>query len=98
MRGQSLLITKTVSPYVFALPDDEYMYLLKEAKRLARALDRAYGTLRTCLVIEGFDVPHVHVRLYPMTTPGLRITHGDMASDEELAVEGETIRAALAAQ
>ena len=95
IEGETLVITKEQVPYIFDLSEETYAHVFRVAKRMAKALDLAFSPLRTCVLVEGFEVPHVHVRLYPVTTPPLRIESGPMATDEELQVVGEKIRAAL---
>lgn len=92
IEGQTLVITKQAEPYVFALSEDTYGYLFQVAKKIALALDQAFDTKRTCLIVEGFDVPHVHVKLYPVTDGTLPFGQGEMASDEKLKAVGEKIR------
>jgi histidine triad (HIT) family protein len=69
------------------------------AKKIALAADRAFGTARTCLVVEGFEVPHVHIKLYPMpetvTNLGNVMCERVEARDEVLAEYAEKIKAAL---
>ncbi len=67
VQGQAVVIIKKEIPYLFSLTDDEYSGLLKVAKKVALAIDRTLTTERTCMVVEGFEVPHVHIKLYPMT-------------------------------
>lgn len=95
IEGETLVITKEQVPYIFDLSEETYAHVFRVAKRIARALDLAFSPLRTCVLVEGFEVPHVHVRLYPVTTPPLSIASGPMATDEELKAVGEKIRAAL---
>ncbi len=64
--GQSLVVPKREVDYVFDTTDEEYQHLMKIAKKVAVASDAALGTDRTCLVVEGFQVPHVHIKLYPI--------------------------------
>jgi histidine triad (HIT) family protein len=90
VKGQSLVIPKKEVDYAFDLDEETYLHLTKIAKRIAQASDRALGAVRTCLVIEGFDVPHVHIKLYPLmdthTPLGSIMPTGKEASDEELAI------------
>ena len=99
VKGQSLVIPKKDIDYAFDLDDDSYIHLFKIAKKIARASDEALGAVRTCLVVEGFDVPHVHIKIYPMidTQKALgEIMHqGSEASDEELSIVATQIMAAL---
>jgi histidine triad (HIT) family protein len=94
--GETLVVTKEPIPYVFDLDEPTYRYLMEVTKNIAEALDKTFDTLRTCVLIEGFDVPHVHVRLYPITSGALDIGQGPEASDEELKLVGDMIRSNLA--
>jgi histidine triad (HIT) family protein len=95
MRGQLIVATKRQEGYVFNLSDEEYGALMKTTKKIARALDTAFVTVRTCIVIEGFEVPHVHVRMYPCTTNELAWGPRYTASNTELEEVAEAVRAAL---
>lgn len=93
--GQTLIIPRNPVDYYFDLDDETLVHLLAVSKKIAKALDTVYQTLRTCLVIEGFEVPHVHIKLYPRTTVSHEWKGTEMASDETLATEAEKIRQAL---
>ncbi|MDB5189946.1 MAG: family hydrolase, diadenosine tetraphosphate hydrolase [Parcubacteria group bacterium] len=93
--GETLVISKTPVPYVFNLESETYIHLMEVTRKIAKVLDQTFGTLRTCVVIEGLDVPHVHVRLYPITEPHLNLIQGPEATDEHLKEVGDKIRASL---
>lgn len=93
--GETLVISKEAVPYVFDLDPETYAHLMEIVKKMAKVLDRTFETLRTCVVIEGLDIPHVHVRLYPITTPHLKLTHGPEATNERLKEIASKIRAKL---
>lgn len=99
--GQTLVISKREVDYVFDLTDAEYQHLFAVANKVAKALDTVFATERTCLVVEGFEVPHVHIKLYPVekvddTTSFKSITSTPTeASDEVLAEQANTIKAEL---
>ena len=99
IEGQTLVIPKAEVDYLFDLPKDTYQHLLSVAKDTARALDTVFETERTCVIVEGFEVPHAHVKLYPMPrgTRSLRdaIVPGVEASDERLAELAEQIKIAI---
>ena len=84
MTGQLLVITKRQTDYIFKLPEPEYQALMETTKKVAGALDQVFHTIRTCVIIEGFEVPHVHVRLYPCIEEKLIWEPRREASDEEL--------------
>jgi histidine triad (HIT) family protein len=99
VKGQSLVIPKKEIDYAFDLDDDSYIHLFKIAKKIAQASDTALGATRTCLVVEGFDVPHVHIKIYPMTDTntalGKIMPEGKEAPEEELSAVATQIRTAL---
>jgi len=96
--GQSLVVPKREVDYVFDTTDEEYQHLMKIAKKVARASDAALGTDRTCLVVEGFQVPHVHIKLYPIRILAEKPRLSDITatyseeSDSELARVASLIR------
>lgn len=97
--GQSLVIPKQEIDYAFDLEDETYQHLFAVAKKIALASDKALNTARTCLAIEGFEVPHAHVKLYPLDSTahdlGKYLSGGEMAEDEELQKVADKIKAVL---
>lgn len=99
--GQAVVIPRAEIDYLFDLPDETYVHLCTVAKRVAKALDTVFETERTCLVVEGFEVPHVHIKLYPMTTTaeplGAVMPQQSEADDDTLATHAKRVRHALSA-
>ncbi len=99
VKGQSLIIPKKDIDYAFDLDDETYLHLFQVAKKVGKASDKALNAERTCLVVEGFDVPHVHIKIFPMQDTkkalGLIMPEGKEATDEELAIVATQIQAAL---
>ncbi len=95
MEGQTLVIAKQQTAYIFDLEESTYHALMDVTKKVARALDGAFHTVRTCVVIEGFEVPHVHVRLYPCTTEILTLSPRQEVDDATLKRVAEKIRTSL---
>lgn len=99
VKGQSLVIPKKEVDYAFDLDDDTYLHLFKTAKLVAKASDKAFAAVRTCLVVEGFEVPHVHIKIFPMqdtaTALGNILPNGSEASEEELAIVATQLIAAI---
>ena len=96
MLGQVLVISKRQVPYIFDLEDVEYVALMNTTKRIARALDAAFNTLRTAVIIEGFEVPHVHVRLYPCPSETMTLLPRNEALDSDLKEIAAKIKNAMA--
>jgi len=101
VKGQSLVIPKKEIDYAFDLDDDTYLHLFQTAKMIAKASDKAFAAKRTCLVVEGFDVPHVHIKIFPMadtaTALGAIMPAGAEASEEELKIAATQLIAAIEA-
>lgn len=99
VNGQVLVIPRQEVDYFLDLDEMLYAHVMHVARRVAAALDAVFATERTCLVIEGFDVPHMHVKLYPMqaTDRPLGKTMGEPkeAPNDELAALATKIGAAL---
>lgn len=65
--GFTVVITKEHHPsYGFDVADDVLSDLLKAAKSVAKKIDRNLKVKRTGLMMEGFGVDHLHMKLFPM--------------------------------
>lgn len=100
--GQTVVVPKEETDYIFDLPDETYLHLCAIAKLVAKALDAVYQTERTCIVVEGFEVPHAHIKMYPMTSTeqplGAVLPLQKEAKDDELAESAQRIQSTLEAQ
>lgn len=93
-KGQSLVISKKHEPYIFDLDESIFTHLFKITQKIGKAIDKAFKPDRTCVLVEGFDVPHVHIRLHPTFNKGL-IRNGKEISKEEMKKVAEKIKANL---
>lgn len=95
VKGQTLVIPKVEIDYAFDLDEKTYSHIFTIAKKVAKASDKAFNTFRTCLVVEGFEVPHVHIKLYPMKEGEKNLASAlkvnEMAPDEVLEAEAKQI-------
>jgi histidine triad (HIT) family protein len=108
-RGQSLVIPKKhYSSYVFDMPSTEYADFMKCVRKIAKHLDKSLGAIRTCMVMEGLEIDHAHIKLYPVHVilantnkmivdlneyPGYLTTlHGERMSDYDLNILAQEIR------
>ena len=97
--GQVLVIPREPIDYLFDVPDDTYQHTNAVAKKIAKALDAVFNTSRTCVVVEGFEVPHTHIKLFPLSKEHTALTdvimHTAPADNETLATQCASIKAAL---
>lgn len=94
--GQCMVIPRAPVSYFAVLDPDLAAHLMKVAQQIAKASDAAFNTSRTCLVIEGYQVPHVHVILYPVSQDsGITALNDVRASIYEATLEERETNAAL---
>lgn len=94
--GQVLIIPKKPVDYVFDLDKENYEYLFNLAKKIGPAMHTALEAKRVCMLVEGFHVPHVHIKMYPVRDgESLEIHMGPEASDEVLESQAKKIKSFL---
>lgn len=94
--GMTLVVPKQEIEHPFDMTDGEYCDLMLAAKRLVPAIQKAVGSLRVGLVIEGLEVPHAHVKLIPINGPGdLAQSNARPATDDQLKEMAARIRSNL---
>ncbi len=94
--GQVLIIPKKPVDYVFELDQENYEYLFNLAKKIGPAMHKALDAKRVCMLVEGFHVPHVHIKMYPVReNESLEIHMGPEVSDEILISQAEKIKSLL---
>ena len=93
--NQLLIITKEQKDYLFDLDDASYQHMMSITKKIVAALDKAFCTKRTCVMVEGFEVPHIHIKLYPCMEEALIWQPPTEATDAELKETATKVREAL---
>jgi histidine triad (HIT) family protein len=68
--GHILIVPKYEADYFVDLPEPFYTALFQAARPSALAVQEATQCTRVGTLIEGFDVPHVHLHLVPMFQDG----------------------------
>jgi histidine triad (HIT) family protein len=70
--------------------------MLPFAARVARALEQAVACKRVGMIVAGFEVPHAHLHLVPVSEEGqLTFANARPMAKEELAAIGAKVRAGL---
>lgn len=94
MLGQTLVIPKKhIGSYLFNADDKTYSSLLLKVKKIAGALDKSLGAIRTGMLVEGLQVPHVHIKLYPFFNGGFNFTPlNPKPSEKEMKKLAEKIK------
>jgi histidine triad (HIT) family protein len=91
--GHLLIVPKEHIENIFDMPDGLYEELFKTAKALSAPLQKAMGSARVGMVVEGFGVPHAHLHLVPINGPHeLDSGRAKAVPAEELAAIAEKIK------
>lgn len=67
--GHVLVVPKVQIQYIWDLGDDDYQHLMGMVKIIGNHIRDVIGCERVGLIVEGFDVPHAHVKLVPLYKP-----------------------------
>ena len=96
-RGHALVVPRAEVDHWLDLDAEVAAHLTQVAHAIGRAQQAARSAPRVGLMIAGFEVPHVHVHVVPMSSMRqLDLSSGDTSPDPDaLAQSAEEIRAAL---
>lgn len=67
--GHTLVVPKAQVDHLEDLEDDDYRALMTTVKKLMLHIRDELQVERVCVIVEGFEVPHAHVKLIPCDTP-----------------------------
>lgn len=93
--GHTLVFPKKQVDLLWDLEDEDYAYLMKISKDLAKKIQAEMKPIRVGVVVEGFGVPHAHIHLVPLyDNDVLQLHHGYPVekSVENLARIAERLR------
>ncbi|MCA9331831.1 HIT domain-containing protein [Candidatus Saccharibacteria bacterium] len=83
VHGQAVVVPKTQVEFVWDLDDETYTALMLTANKVAKRLREVLGTKYVGVKIEGVDVPHAHVKLYPFNTVAEYNAQQDMSAEPD---------------
>lgn len=81
--GQVVVVPKKQMEFVWDLDEVDYQALMRTTKQVAKQLKLILGTKYVGVKIEGVDVPHAHVKLYPFNTVAEYNAAQDMSTDPD---------------
>jgi len=65
--GHVLVVTKNPAEVAWDLPDDDYYALWDTVRKVAKRLRKAFPEkYRIGVQVEGLEIPHVHVKIFPI--------------------------------
>ena len=94
--GHTLVIPKQEVDYIFDIEDELLEGLMVFAKKIAKAVRKAFPCIKVGVMVAGVEVPHAHIHLIPINSVGdLSFARAKAATQEELAQTAAKIRANL---
>ena len=96
--GHVLVIPKAQVNHFDELMDDDYLALWSTVKKIAHAQKKAFPGKRVGVNVEGLDVPHAHIKVFPFSTDIEYRNIPDVnaePNDPELSIMAEKIIGAL---
>lgn len=95
-QGHALVVPREEVPHWIDLDRETMTHLTDVAAKIGRAALEAFGGERVGLVIQGFEVPHTHLHVFPSrSAKDFDSTSRHERSPEQLAQDADTLRAAL---
>ena len=89
--GHTLVIPRREVDYLFDMEDDELARMIVFAKRVAKALKKAFPCRKVGVAVLGLEVAHAHIHLVPMQSE-----KGMDFRKEKLSPKPEELEAAAA--
>lgn len=89
VEGQLVVIPKKQVEFVWDLEDEDYRAVMATIKKVARRAREVLGTKYVGVKIEGVDVPHAHVKIYPFNTAAEYTTPQNMQAEPDHAALSE---------
>ncbi len=98
--GMTVVLTREhKDSYLYdSLSDEELGRMHQFAKKVALTINQALGSFRTIQVMEGFEVPHAHLKLFPVYEGkkyDCSYEGKEQANRDELKIVAEKIRKAV---
>ncbi|HSX39139.1 MAG TPA: HIT family protein [Candidatus Saccharimonadales bacterium] len=93
--GSTVVIPKKhKDSYIFNIDAESVSELMEAARKVAKILDtKLDGVVRSMAVFEGLEVPHLHVKLFPIYKDKITHTHeAHVISNEELEKVAKKLR------
>lgn len=85
--GHILVVPKNEVDQIWNMTSDEYSYLWSVVQKVGKQIKKIYKSPNVGVIVEGFNVPHVHVHLFPIYRRGdcHNLSQKRYVSHEELA-------------
>lgn len=93
--GHVLVISKKEIPSFEQLEDEDYHALMAAVKKVAEKIREVINPIKVGVIIEGFEVPHTHVKVLPINSEA-ELRHlpstDEAPGQDELAAMAEKLK------
>lgn len=94
--GHTLLVPRVAYAKWTDAPEDVALHLMRVARIIGLAQEKAFDVPRSGLMIAGFEVPHTHLHVIPMRSEeDIRFANAKPGVDEEMDASMTAIRQEL---
>jgi len=91
--GQVLVVPKAQIDHIWDLSHEDYHALMSTAKKVAQRLRVAFKDKeRVAMIVEGLEVAHAHIKLFPFSTHEEFMNQPDMNSEPDHTALAELAR------
>ncbi len=85
-KGMTLVVPKKhYDSDIFKMQEKKYLKFLSVAKKIAKLLEKGLNVKRIAMVVEGMEINHAHIKLYPLH--GLDKKFKPMIAEEKVYFE-----------
>jgi histidine triad (HIT) family protein len=82
--GMVLVVSKNPQEEAWVLPPEDYQALWDTVRKVALKMKKVFPAKRRVgIMLEGLDVPHVHVKIFPINTGEEYRSAPDMSADPD---------------
>lgn len=97
--GHALVVPRAETDHWVDLPAQTLAHLMDVAARIGRAQQTVFTPARIGMIIQGFEVPHAHLHVFPAhAASDFELGRRTTRQPEQLASDGDALRAALRAE
>lgn len=83
--GQVLVVPRKPVPYIWDLPTDDYQALMTVVQRLGQRIREVFpDSSHVGIHVEGLDVPHTHVKIFPFSSHAEFVATPDGADPDHI--------------
>ena len=94
--GHALVVPLVEIDHWLDLPGEMLAHLMDVAARIGRAQEVVFSPARIGLIVQGFEVPHAHLHVFPADDAGdFELGSRSTREPEHLAEDARALRAAL---